>query len=50
MVAVNGGFYMYMVQTIENYCLLTLNLNVFVFFVSLCFQGFQRLAFVRTHY
>lgn len=22
-----------------------LNLNVFVFFVSLCFQGFQRLAF-----
>lgn len=27
MVAVNGGFYMYMVQTIENYCLLTLNLN-----------------------
>lgn len=23
----------------------TLNLNVFVFFVSLCFQGFQRLAF-----
>lgn len=28
----------------ENY-LETLNLNVFVFFVSLCFQGFQRLAF-----
>ena len=28
----------------ENY-LETLNLNVLTFFVSLCFQGFQRLAF-----
>lgn len=30
---------------IGNHYLDTLNLNVFVFFVSLCFQGFQRLAF-----
>ena len=27
MVAVNGGYYMYMVQTIGNQCLLTFSLN-----------------------